>query len=91
MKAKVHAARMRATLAANAELVNLYLEIGAEIGERQEREGWGSGVIERLSKDLRTAFPDVKGFSPRNLRYMRRAAEVFGVRPILQQIAAKLP
>lgn len=91
LKSKVHAAQMRAALAANAELVNLYLEIGREIGERQERDGWGSGVIERLSKDMRAEFPDIKGFSPRNLRYMRRAAAVFTARPILQQVAAKLP
>ncbi len=91
LKEKVHAARMRATLAANAESVNLYLEIGREIGIRQERDGWGSAAIECLSKDLRTAFPEVKGFSPRNLRYMRSAATIFTVRPILQQVAAKLP
>ncbi len=91
LKAKVHAARMRATLAANAELVNLYLEIGQEIGERQERDGWGNGVIERLARDLRAAFPDAKGFSPRNLWYMRRAAMIFTAQPILQQVAAELP
>ena len=91
LKKKVYAARMRATLAANAELVNLYLEIGHEIGERQERDGWGSGVINRLSKDLRASFPEVKGFSARNLRYMRRAAAIFLPRPISQQVVAKLP
>jgi predicted nuclease of restriction endonuclease-like (RecB) superfamily len=91
LKLKVHAARMRATLAANSELVNLYLDIGREINKRQERDGWGSGVIARLAKDLKTEYPDMKGLSPRNLLYMKQVAGAFGTRPISQQLVAKLP
>ena len=91
LKTRVYSARMRAALAANSELVGLYLEIGRKILEQQRWEGWGSGVIGKLADDLRTAFPDMKGFSPRNLSYMRQAAEIFGEHPILQQVAAKLP
>ena len=91
LKYQVHTARMRATLAANSELVGLYLEIGRKILEQQRQEGWGTGVIGKLADDLRTAFPDMKGFSPRNLSYMRQAAEIFGEHQILQQVAAKLP
>lgn len=91
LKCQVHTARMRATLAANSELVGLYLEIGRKILEQQCQEGWGTGVIGKLADDLRAAFPDMKGFSPRNLSYMRQAAEIFGEHTILQQVAAKLP
>ena len=91
LKTRVYSARMRATLAANNELVGLYLEIGRKILEQQGREGWGAGVINKLADDLRAAFPDMKGFSPRNLSYMRQAAEIFGEHPILQQLVAKLP
>ncbi|WP_279203713.1 PDDEXK nuclease domain-containing protein [Bilophila wadsworthia] len=91
LKAQVHAARMRAALAANSELVGLYLSIGRKILEQQRREGWGARVISKLADDLRAAFPDMKGFSPRNLLYMKQAAEIFGERPISQQVAAKLP
>lgn len=91
LKYQVHTARMRATLAANSELVGLYLKIGRKILEQQRQEGWGTGVIGKLADDLRAAFPDMKGFSPRNLSYMRQAAEIFDEHPILQQVAAKLP
>lgn len=91
LKAQVHDARMRAALAANSELITLYLEIGRKIIEQQDTKGWGTGVIDRLAGDLRTAFPDMKGFSPRNLLYMKQAAEIFGARQISQQLAAKLP
>lgn len=91
LKARVHRARMSAALAANAELVALYLDIGQMILERQSAEGWGAKVIERLAKDLRAAFPDMKGFSLRNFGYMRKLAELCSETPILQQVAAKLP
>ena len=66
----------RAALAANAELIQLYWQIGRDILERQARQGWGSKVIERLARDLRMAFPEMKGFSRANLLYMRAFAEV---------------
>ena len=91
LKAKVRTTRIRASLAANSGLVGLYLAIGQKILEQQRQEGWGSGVIGKLADDLRAAFPDMKGFSPRNLSYMRQTAEILGEHPILQQVAAKLP
>jgi predicted nuclease of restriction endonuclease-like (RecB) superfamily len=75
IKARVTAARQRAALAANAELVRLYWHIGQDILQRQTTQGWGSKVIERLARDLRMAFPEMKGFSARNLKYMRFFAE----------------
>ena len=91
LKERIHAARMRATLAVNQELVLLYWDIGRSILDRQEREGWGTKVIERLSVDLRVAFPDMKGLSPRNLQYMKAFAEAWDDRAIVQQAAALLP
>jgi len=91
LKARVHKARMSAALAANAELIELYLYIGREILARKAVEGWGTRIIERLAKDLRADFPDMKGLSLRNFSYMRKLAELCSEAPILQQVAAKLP
>src|SRR5690606_1362100 len=83
--------RQRAALAANAELIRLYWQIGRDILERQARQGWGSKVIERLARDLRLAFPEMKGFSVRNLMYMRAFGEAWPDAEIVQQTAAQLP
>ncbi|HVG45871.1 MAG TPA: PDDEXK nuclease domain-containing protein [Longimicrobium sp.] len=71
LKARIRGAQVQAKLAVNRELIQLYWDIGREVAERQQQEGWGSAAIERLSRDLRGAFPDVQGFSPRNLWRMR--------------------
>ena len=91
IKARVAAARQRAALAANAELITLYWQIGRDILERQAVQGWGSKVIERLARDLREAFPEMKGFSSRNLMYMRDFAQGWPDAQIVQQTAAQLP
>lgn len=91
LKTRIRAARTRAALAVNRELVLLYWQIGRDILERQEREGWGAKVIERLAKDLRAEFPDMKGFSPRNLKYMRKFAEAWPDEQFVQQLVAQLP
>ena len=67
------------------------LQIGRDILARQAEQGWGAKVIERLAQDLRTAFPDMKGFSPRNLKYMRAFAEAWPEAEFVQQAAAQLP
>jgi predicted nuclease of restriction endonuclease-like (RecB) superfamily len=77
IKARIAAARTRAALAVNSELIRLYWEIGHEILEREQREGWGSGVINRLASDLRREFPAITGFSRSNLHYMRSFAEAW--------------
>jgi predicted nuclease of restriction endonuclease-like (RecB) superfamily len=71
LKTRIRGAQVQAKLAVNRELIQLYWDIGREVAERQQEEGWGSAAIERLSRDLRGAFPDVQGFSPRNLWRMR--------------------
>ena len=91
IKGRVLAARQKAALAANAELVSLYWHIGRDILERQAAQGWGSKVIDRLGRDLREAFPEMKGFSTRNLKYMRAFAEAWPDFEIVQQAAAQLP
>lgn len=91
IKSRVTAARQRAALAANAELIELYWQIGRDILERQAQQGWGSKVIERLARDLREAFPEVKGFSRANLMYMRAFAEAWGEAEIVQQTVGRLP
>ena len=91
IKLRVAAARQRAVLAANCELIQLYWQIGRDILQRQSAQGWGSKVIERLARDLRAAFPEMKGFSSRNLKYMRAFAEAWPEAEFVQQTAAQLP
>ena len=91
LKSCMHNAQQRAALAVNRELVLLYWQIGRDILARQGMEGWGAKVIERLAQDLRSAFPDMKGFSPRNLKYMRAFAEAWPEVDFVQGVLAQLP
>ncbi len=91
LKARVHAAQQRAALAVNRELVLLYWQLGRDILERQALEGWGAGVIDQVSADLRAAFPEMKGFSRSNLKYMRAFAAAWPDLAIGQQVVGQLP
>lgn len=91
LKGEIAGARTKAALAVNAELVGLYWRVGREIAVRQGEEGWGARVIDRLSQDLRSAFPGQRGLSARNLRYMRDFAKAWPSEEMWQQAAAKLP
>ena len=62
VKSRIQAARTRAVLSVNAELVRLYWDIGRIIDERQKREGWGTSVIPRLAKELKNELPELRGF-----------------------------
>ena len=77
-------------LGANVAMLLLYWEIGGSILARQAEEGWGAQVIDRLSADLRHAFPDMSGLSARNLKYMRAFAAAWPERAIVQQAVAQL-
>ena len=90
LKSRIQGARQRALLSANAEQIRLYHDIGRDILERQSREGWGAKVIDQLSTDLRAAFPDMKGLSSRNLKYMKFFAEHCPARQFEQQTAAPI-
>jgi predicted nuclease of restriction endonuclease-like (RecB) superfamily len=91
LKSRIHNAQQRATLAVNRELVLLYWQIGQDILTRQTQQGWGAKVIDRLAQDLRAAFPDMKGFSPRNLKYMRAFAGAWPDAEFVQEVLAQLP
>jgi predicted nuclease of restriction endonuclease-like (RecB) superfamily len=91
LKLRIQGARQRAVLAANAEQIRLYHDIGREILDRQGQQAWGSKVIEQVSADLRAAFPGMKGLSASNLKYMRFFAQECPDRLIGQQCADQLP
>ena len=90
LKQQIQTAQVRAAVSVNRELVLLYWQIGRDILERQEKEGWGAKVIDQLAKDLRQSFPGMQGFSPRNLKYMRALAEAWPDRAIVQEPLAQL-
>jgi predicted nuclease of restriction endonuclease-like (RecB) superfamily len=91
LKTRIRQAQVKAALAVNQELIILYWQIGREILARQQQEGWGAKVIDRLAKDLKREFPDMKGFSPRNLKYMRAFAEAYLDQAIVQEVLAQIP
>lgn len=88
LKSKIQQARMKAVLTANVQVLSIYSQIGAAIAEQENEQGWGAKVVEQLAKDLKNAFPDFKGLSPRNLRYMRDFVAAWPELSILQQPAA---
>jgi predicted nuclease of restriction endonuclease-like (RecB) superfamily len=91
LKADITQSRQRAVLAVNSELIQLYGRIGRDILQRQQTQGWGAKVIERLANDLKEAFPDMRGFSTRNLKYMAFFAQEIPNFQFGQQPAAQLP
>jgi predicted nuclease of restriction endonuclease-like (RecB) superfamily len=90
LKERIHQSQIRAVLAVNRELVRLYWQIGRDILNRQQQYGWGAKVIDRLATDLRRAFPNMKGFSPRNLKYMRAFAETYPDEAFVQEVLAQI-
>ncbi|MFM7022252.1 MAG: YhcG family protein [Flavobacteriales bacterium] len=96
LKEKIRQARTKAAITVNVELLKLYWEVGMIVSAQEKTKGWGAKVVVQLSKDLSTEFPDMKGFSQRNLRYMRDFALAYpelgniDTLPILQGTPAKL-
>ena len=91
IKRRIAAARHVARRSVNTELLRLYWTIGRAILDRQDSEGWGAKVIDRLATDLRTAFPDMTGLSRSNLHYMRQFAEAWPDPALVQQPVGQLP
>ena len=97
IKGRIRQAQTRAILAANAELVRLYWDIGRLIHQRQAEEGWGAGVIPRLARELRNELAEVKGFSERNIKRMlafHRAypePSLFGQEPVTPFTGKRIP
>jgi predicted nuclease of restriction endonuclease-like (RecB) superfamily len=91
LKERIRSARLSAAIAVNRALVELYWSIGRDILVRQNEQGWGAKIVERLAGDLRRDFPDMTGLSARNLSYMRAFAEAFPEEKLVQQLVAQLP
>lgn len=83
--------RMQIVLQANQAMLLLYWHIGKTICKKQKEEGWGTKVIDRISRDLQKTFPDMKGFSPRNIKYMKKFATMWQDETIVQRLVAQLP
>lgn len=90
LKTRIHAAQYAALRAVNKELLALYCDIGKLIEERQEAEGWGKAVVERLSADPRSEFGEKSGFSVQNLWYMRKFYREYKEIPNLQPLAGEV-
>ena len=90
IKDRVRNAQFRAMVAVNVELMLLYWDIGRAILDRQAAEGWGTKVVQRIATDLVAEFPGAKGFSLRNLKYMRAFAEAWPNREFVQQVVAQI-
>lgn len=91
LKQEINTARIRAHLAVNKELILLYWNIGTRILSVQQKQGWGSKVIENISNDLRNSFPEMRGLSSRNLVYMQTFARNFTDPQFTQQVVAQIP
>jgi predicted nuclease of restriction endonuclease-like (RecB) superfamily len=91
LKERILSVQVKAALSVNRELVLLYWYIGREILTRQQQQGWGAKVIDKLAADLRQAFPEMKGFSARNLKYVRAFAQAYPDEEFVQQLVAQIP
>lgn len=91
IKNEIRRQRVSVVLNANSSMICLYWNIGKAILEKQEKEGWGAKVIDQMAKDLKDAFPDMSGFSPRNIKYMRKFAECWPNYEIVQRVVAQIP
>jgi predicted nuclease of restriction endonuclease-like (RecB) superfamily len=90
IRQRVKQAQTRAVLSVNAELIQMYWELGALIHQRQQQEGWGAGVLPRLALDLRNELPEEKGFSERNLKRMLAFHRAYPQLGLLPQPVAQL-
>ncbi|MEE1315156.1 MAG: PDDEXK nuclease domain-containing protein [Faecalimonas sp.] len=91
IKKEIQTQRVSVVMTANASMICLYWNIGKAILDKQAEEGWGAKVIDRMSKDLKDAFPEMSGFSPRNIKYMRKFAECWPDYEIVQRVVAQIP
>lgn len=91
IKDRLKTAQIRAALAANSELIKFYWELGSELIEKQKALKWGEHFLEQFSHDMRQAFPEMQGFSKRNLEYMRRFAAIYPELEFAKQAVSQLP
>lgn len=90
LKSRIASARLSAARRVNSELVTLYWDIGRGIVEKQKELNWGESVVEMVAADLRAAFPDMKGFSARNIWDMKRLYEAYTTPDFLSQVVRAL-
>ena len=91
IKSEIQQQRISVILNANATMICLYWNIGRAILQKQADEGWGAKVIDRIAADIRSAFPEMSGFSPRNIKYMRKFAQCWPDFEMVQQVVAQIP
>lgn len=91
IKTEIRQQRISVVLNANASMICLYWNIGQAILQKQADEGWGAKIIDRIAADIKTAFPEMSGFSPRNIKYMRRFAQCWPNFDLVQQVVAQIP
>ncbi len=91
IKERLQTAQIRAAMAANSELIQFYWELGADLIEKQKSHQWGSGFLEQFSHDMRQAFPEMQGFSVRNLQRIKQFAQLYPDLLITPQAVAQLP
>jgi predicted nuclease of restriction endonuclease-like (RecB) superfamily len=91
LKARIRSAQIKAVISVNQELIKLYWEVGTFVHKRQLEEGWGAKTIEKLSRDLKSDFPDMKGFSPRNIQFMVQFAKEYPDAEIVKQLVSQIP
>jgi len=91
IKQSIQQSRNKAIRSVNSELIGLYYKIGKQIVQKQKNSNWGEDLIGQIEMDLKTAFPDLSGFSRRNLNYMRKFYNFFGSDEKVQQLVAQIP
>ena len=88
IKREITGAQYRAAVHVNVDMLLLYYDIGSIINEHKS---WGNKFIDNLAADIRIAFPESKGYSVRNLKYMSKFAETYSDREFVQQVVAQIP
>ena len=81
VKAKVRSSPIKAAVAVNTALIEFYWDLGRMLSEKVKQSNWGDKILENVSRDLHTEFPDMKGFSVTNLKYTKQFFEYFTFRP----------
>ena len=90
IKDRLRTAQIRAALAANSELINFYWQLGTDLIAKQKTYKWGEHFLEQFSHDMRQTFPEMRGFSVRNLQRMRQFAQLYPNLLITPQAVAQL-
>ena len=91
LKTMIQSTQVKAASTVNQQLIHLYYHIGSQIYIKQLESNWGDKIIEQISEDLKSAFPNMKGFSMTNLKYMRSFYKFYAATPFSQQAVDQIP